>query len=62
MPRYDFPYHTPDYVVPCPAPLSHPAAQFGQLEQAMAAYLFGDFLEDPSADWQHLWIDLGGEG
>ncbi len=62
MRRFDLPHRSFDSFSLSPAPLSHPAVQPGQLEQAMAVYLFGDLIDDGVSDWQSAWIDLGGEG
>jgi hypothetical protein len=31
-------------------------------EHPLSAHLPGDVLDGPLADWEHAWIDLGGEG
>ena len=62
MRRFEFQHRAPDGVYLPHVPMSHPIVQLGQLEQAMAAYLFGDLLDDPAGDWQRFWINIGGEG
>jgi hypothetical protein len=32
------------------------------MEPRTAAYRLGDLVEEPLANWESAWIDLGGEG
>lgn len=44
----------------CPLTPAVPAPRLTRPEQPRASYLLDD--DDAMADWEHLWIDVGGEG
>lgn len=62
MRRFNLSHTAPDGVYLPHTPVGHPIVQLSQMEQTLVAYQFGDLLENPAGDWQHLWIDVGGEG